>query len=281
MRFSKLVPRFLIGLFAIFLLVPAVWSLIPRQEKILDDLAGADIVYLGETHDSREDHKAQLEIIQRLHARDPRIAIAFEMFQRPFQDYLDEYITGSIDEERLFEKTEYDDRWGFDREFYAPILRFAREKKLPLIALNTPTEITRKVARGGLESLSPSEMTYIPPKAEIRTDNEVYRQKIRAVYERHTGGNSRGFENFFLAQVLWDETMAEAIADFYRQNPKVQIIVLAGEGHIVYGYGIPDRVKRRLGDRVQTRSVLLGYDEQLWQRGKPADYYWEDPERRE
>lgn len=165
----------------------------------------------------------------------------------------------------------------FDWEFYAPILRLAKAKKLPAIALNTPTEITRKVAREGLESLSTSEMTYIPPKSEINQDNEEYRQQILAVYQQHTGGKSQGFDRFFLAQVLWDETMADAIAKFWQAHPEYQIIVLAGKGHIAYGYGIPSRVQRRLGDRVSQRSVFLGDAPQSSpeETKKPADYFWQ------
>ncbi|NJN62127.1 MAG: ChaN family lipoprotein [Coleofasciculaceae cyanobacterium RL_1_1] len=54
------------------------------------------------------------------------------------------------------------------------------------------------------------------------------------------------FDRFFAAQVLWDETMAEAIAQAYRDDPDRQIIVLAGRGHIAYNFGIPSRVQRRV-----------------------------------
>ena len=42
-----------------------------------------------------------------------------------------------------------------------------------------------------------------------------------AVYQEHSQnghGNSVGFENFLAAQVLWDETMAEAIANLKSFN---------------------------------------------------------------
>ncbi|MFM7788781.1 MAG: ChaN family lipoprotein, partial [Microcystis panniformis] len=118
---------------------------------------------------------------------------------------------------------------------------------------------------------------YIPPKSEIKQDNEEYRQQILAVYEQHTGGSSQGFDRFFLAQVLWDETMADAIAKFWQAHPEYQIIVLAGKGHIAYGYGIPSRVQRRLGDRVSQRSVFLGDAPQSSpaETKKPADYFWQ------
>ena len=261
-----------------------------NQQKILHELVKADIVYLGETHSSPEDHKAQVEILQALYqqklelAKDgnaPRIAIALEMFQRPDQSVLDQYIAGKITEEQLVEQSDYEERWGFPWEYYAPILRFARANQLPVLALNTPTEVTRKVASSGLESLTPAERKYIPPLSEIRTDNADYRQMVQKTYEQHhqSGhGNSSSFERFFTAQVLWDETMAEAIAHFVQAHPAHQVVVLAGQTHIVYGYGIPSRVARRLNNhQLIQRSVLFDASQKKQsQREKTrADFFWE------
>jgi uncharacterized iron-regulated protein len=229
--------------------------------QLLPELTKADVVYLGETHDSPQDHQNQLKIIQELYQRRSKIAIGMEMFQRPYQNVINQYLAGKITEKELIEKTEYKKRWGFSWENYAPILRFAKEKQIPVIALNTPSEITRKVARQGLQSLTPSEQQFIPPLSEIHTDNEEYRQKLLASFQQHqTGGhgNSNNAEQFFQAQVLWDETMAEGIANFIKTNQNHQILVLAGQGHIAYGYGIPSRVARRLKNQPLTqRSILL------------------------
>lgn len=251
-----------------------------QQQQVLQELRKADVVYLGETHTSVEDHQAQFEIIRELHRQNPKIAIAMEMFQRPYQSAIDRYLRGELTEEQLVEQTEYNQRWGFPWEYYAPILRFARENQLPAIALNTPTKVTRKVARQGLESLTEKERQYIPPLDEIRTDNAEYRQMVRESFEQHmTGGHGSSvkFENFFLAQVLWDETMAEAIAEFIKANPDYQVVVLAGQGHVVYGYGIPSRVARRLGDRelVQRSLLFLSAEEVRYPRESAiADYFW-------
>lgn len=244
---------------------------------VLEELARARVIYLGETHNKPEDHAAQLQIIKDLHERNPRIAIAMEMFQRPFQRYLDRYIANDLSEEKLRENTEYKDRWGYPWENYAPVLRFAKANRLPVIALNAPTEIVRKVARRGLNRLSRDEQRYIPPLAEIRTDDPAYRQVIQEIYEQaHQGkGNSSDFERFFQAQVVWDETMADGIARFVQANPDFQVIVLAGQGHIAYGYGIPSRVARRLDNIVQ-RTILLNPSEPTPPRGEQAaaDLFW-------
>ncbi|MDF0554120.1 ChaN family lipoprotein [Kamptonema sp. UHCC 0994] len=254
------------------------------SQEILQQLAAANIVYLGETHDSLEDHQAQLKIITELYWQNGKVAIALEMFQRPFQSAIDQYLAGKITEAELIEQSQYNQRWGFPWEYYAPILRFAKENKLPVLALNTPTEVTRKVAREGLENLTAEEREYIPPASEIRTDNAEYRQIMLEIYQQHASGglgSSAGFDRFFLAQNLWDETMAETVAQFVIAKPDYQVVVLAGKGHIVYNYGIPSRVARRLSTRkLIQRSVLFfsATDSSLPTGDRIADFIWKHAE---
>lgn len=262
---------------------PAQPTLTYSVPTALADLAAADVVYLGETHDSRADHAAQLQLIQALYAQNPELAIGMEMFQRPYQEAIDQYLAGTLSEADLRQRTEYDQRWGFPWAYYAPILRFAKEHQLPVLALNTPTEVTRRVAQKGLDALTNWDRQWIPPVEEIRTDNAAYQQFLRPIYDDfHQGhGSSQGFENFFLAQVLWDETMAEGIANFLHANPTHQVVVLAGQGHVVYGYGIPDRVMRRFPPEreLTQRLVLLNPASEFETMGdRPAaDYFWFSP----
>lgn len=232
-----------------------------RRSQLFQQLAKAKVIYLGETHDSAEDHRLQLEIIQQLYKKNSKLAIALEMFQRPYQSVVNDYLAGKITEQELLDKSEYKQRWGYPWQYYAPIVQFAKTKKLPVLALNTPTEITRLVAKNGLSSLTPAQSKFIPPISEIRTDNAEYRQLMLEIFQQHQAdaqGNSKGFEKFFQAQVLWDETMAEGIAKFIQTHPGYQVVVLVGQGHIVYNYGIPSRVARRLKSSPLTqRSVIL------------------------
>lgn len=246
-------------------------------QTVIQQLAKSRVIYLGETHDSKEDHQAQIELLKALHQQNPKLAIGLEMFQRPFQSGLDRYLAGAITEEALRESTEYDQRWGFPWEFYAPIVAFAKENQLPIVALNAPTEVTRKVSRQGLNSLTPQEQRYIAPIAEIRLEPTRYRDRLRKIFDSFHSrkGNNRGFERFFEAQVLWDETMADAIAQFLKKNPDRQMVVLAGQGHVVYGDGIPNRVARRLPN-IKQSIVLLNPSEELLQESAIADYFWKN-----
>ena len=248
-----------------------------NQQQVLQSIQTAGIIYLGETHDRLADHQAQLAIIQTLHSKNPRMVIALEMFQRPYQVWL----SGALSEAQLLAQTQYPKRWGFDWNFYAPIFRFARAKDLPLLAINTPSEITRKVARSGLNSLQQEDFEWIPPRAEIDLGSESYRKRMRETYESfHQGkGNSDGFERFFEAQVLWDETMAAAIAQYWLKYPDRPIVVLVGQGHVLFGDGIPSRVARRLKaagrkDWKQT-TVLLNPSEEIKTKSpQAADFFW-------
>lgn len=259
----------------------AVISVRSRQpvtpNSLLQEIARSNVVYLGETHDSSKDHQAQLEIIQKLYQLKPDLVMAMEMFQRPFQSVLARYLAGDLTEAELITLSQYNQRWGFDWELYAPIVRFAKEKRLSIVALNTPTEVTRKVARSGLESLTPQDFRFIPPRSAIVLEPESYRERLRQIYEESHQGktNSVAFDRFFQAQVLWDETMAERIAQILQKQSDSLVIALVGQGHLLYGDGIPSRVTRRL-PKVSQVSILLNPSQELTETSEKAiaDYFW-------
>ena len=263
--------------------------------QMLDDLAQADVVYLGETHHQLLDHQMQQVLIEGLYHRylanaaDSRppgsFAIALEMFQRPFQPLLDQYIAGDISEADLREQSEFDIRWGFPWEYYAPILRFAQAHRIPLLALNAPAEITTQIARQGISSLSEEQLQWISPLSELDLSEPDYAQLLQRFYEEiHANhSNSSDFDQFFLIQTLWDESMADGIANFLKSQQRAQVLVLAGQGHIVYNFGIPNRVARRqiqMSESITQRTILLSpeVDGFALDTSVPlADYLWFAP----
>ena len=225
-------------------------------EQIIPALAEERVVFIGEQHTRYDHHLTQLEIIRRLHALHPQMAIGMETFQQPFQRYLDEYIAGSISEQEMLSATEYYRRWRLDYRHYAPILRYAREHRLPLVALNVPTELTREVGRVGIEGLNEEDRQQLPDK--IEPADEDYRQRLKAVFEHHPYQDGQSFEHFLEAQLLWDEGMAERAAAYLMEHPDHHLVVIAGNQHVAWGSAIPHRLQRRLS--VPTASVLNSWD---------------------
>jgi len=231
------------------------------------------VVFVGETHDLYGHHLAQLQVIKALHQKHPDLAIGMEMFQQPFQQYLDAYIDGRIDEAEMLRKTEWFDRWRYDFRHYKPILDYAKRHKIPVIALNIPFELKDRVSQVGLKGLTAEERARIP--ADMDDSDMEYRERLRTVFHRHAGGGTRnGFERFVQVQLLWDESMAERAARYLQEHPERRLVVLAGGGHLMYGSGIPNRVKRRVD--VETAIILPG-DKQPVRPGM-ADFLIYPPE---
>jgi uncharacterized iron-regulated protein len=213
--------------------------------EIMAQVADKKVIYIGETHDRASHHVMELEVIKDLHRRGKMIAIGMEMFQRPFQKVVDEYIEGRIDEREFLKGTEYFKRWGYDYHLYRPILDFARSEKIPVIALNQRQEMVDKVFENGLDSLSEEERKSVPSRMDF--SDEAYKRRLEKIFQEHKDIGKRNFNFFFQAQILWDETMSEAIDEFLKGHPDGQMVVLAGSGHLEYGSGIPRRTVRRNG----------------------------------
>lgn len=213
-----------------------------RLDTIINDIYEKPIIYVAELHDSYAEHKVQLAVIMGLYEKGRKFAIGMEMFQKPFQKAINDYISGAINEKEFLKNSQYFKRWEFDYNLYREVIDFAKAKKIPVAALNLRSEIVDKVSRGGLDALTVEEKSEIP--ADMDMAAEEYRKRLKKVFEGHEEFGSGNFEYFYQSQILWDETMAHSINEFLRENPDYQMVVLAGVGHIMYASGIPQRAYR-------------------------------------
>jgi uncharacterized iron-regulated protein len=230
---------------------------LPTLEETLPLLSEQRLVYIGETHDQYSHHLAQLEIIRYLHQQDPGLAIGVEFFQTPFQPQLDAYVAGELDERQLLISTQYYKRWGYDYRLYAPIVRYAREHGLPLIALSAPSELVDAVRERGIEGLGSAERAALP--ARLDRDDREHEERMRHIHSMHAHGTSGddGFKRFMDVQLLWDEVMAQRASDHLLEHPDRRLVILAGSGHIAFRSGIPRRVERHVG--ISGAVVLIGW----------------------
>lgn len=226
-------------------------------------LRAARVVYVAEAHPNPHHHAVQAAIVDRATRAGLAPSVGLEMIQRPFQAPLDAWRANQRTEDELLAGVEWADRWGFEFGLYRWVFDHARVRGLPLVALNAPRELTRKIARQGLAALSPEEKAALP---ELVLTDEAHRAFVRRAFEGHTtGGHAMppdAFERFYTAQVTWDETMASAIAEHLAaRGPDARMIVLAGLGHVARGLGIPARAARRgVGAQLTIVPVVLGDD---------------------
>lgn len=225
------------------------------KEELFSFLLRSRIVYIGETHDNLDHHRVELEIIKAMDRAFPgRIAIGMEMFTRPSQPYLDRWIMGKLPEEEFYRV--WLKEWGIDYGYYRGIMEYARERRIPIIALNAPEDLVDEVREKGLDGLPQERRKELP---EIDRSDPYHRAFFKAYYMAH---GRKGFERFYEVSLLWEETMAETIASYLRskEGKGKRMIVIAGSGHVKYGMGIPRRVFRRLQEPYTI--VLLNVDKE-------------------
>lgn len=211
---------------------------------VMTKLLNKRVIYVGESHTRYEDHKLQLRVIRELHALGRNVAIGMEMFPHSAQQSLDNFIAGTITENEFLKQSNYFKVWSFDYRLYREIINFARANNIPVIALNIDKEKVSKVyQQGGMAGLSPEELSTLPVDRDL--DIPGYRKRIHEVYDFHPGRTEKQFSGFFQSQAIWDEIMAQTIADYVASHPDRQMVVLAGNGHVLKDTAIPPRVARR------------------------------------
>ncbi len=234
------------------------------DSELAKQLQNARIVLVGETHTNYGHHLNQLSIIRQTHQKwGGVLSIGLEMIQQPYQQYLDDYIAGKITEREMLRATEWYSRWRYDFRLYRPIFDYAKQHKIPLVALNIPQDITRKISKQGIENLSVSERKLLP-KLIDKSDTE-YAARLKKIFGQHSHGkvfNQKGFDKFVEAQLAWDEGMAFAASKYLKQNPKRRMVILAGSGHLINRSGIPNRLERQLElPKDKLTVVILSHDE--------------------
>jgi uncharacterized iron-regulated protein len=209
-------------------------------DDMMADLNRHQIVFVGEQHTNASHHSIQLKIIQASFQSNHDLAVGMEMFDRSYQEVLDFWSAGVLDEHAFLRKTHWYANWRYDFALYRDILLFIQQNRIKLVGLNLPFYIPSRIRVGGIESLSVSDKRYLPK--EIDTTNTAHQNYAKTVFEQHHFTHHTTFDDFYMVQCVWDEIMAESIA-VDLGNKKV--IALLGNGHIQYKYGVPDRTFRR------------------------------------
>jgi len=217
-------------------------------EGMMEMLSGARLVSVGETHDNLNDQRVALAVIRELHRRFPgKLAIGMEMFRAPQQGALDRWVKGELTELEFLKESKWYQSWGYDFSAYRDILRFARENRIDVIALNPSKEVQEAVRRTGVDNVPEALRPELPETGET---DPWQREVLRGVFGGHAGhgGGEESFDSFLRVQLLWEETMAERVVD-YLKSPRGEgkrMVTITGGWHVKYGFGLPKKVVRRL-----------------------------------
>ncbi len=216
-----------------------------EQAQMLEAIGNTRVIFIGETHDNQASHQLQLDVLQGLFQKNPgKLALAMEMFTPEQQPVIDLWSAGKLEEKKFLRQVGWFKNWRMNFALYRPLLAFCRDKNIPIIGLNAPKSLVRKVGRTPLDKLPDSLRSKLP---ELDFSDRYQRAMTTSIYSGHSMGQAMQ-DGFLRVQTLWDETMARNLAD-YLQSPAGQgrqLVAIAGGNHVRYGFGIPRRLHRRL-----------------------------------
>ena len=245
---------------------PGVWAdgtgMAVEPVPLLRRIAEAPVVLLGEQHDKPDHHRWQLHTLAGLHALNPDLAIGMEMLPRRLQPVLDRWVAGELTEGEFLRETDWRSVWGFDPQFYLPILQFARLHRLPVVALNVERSLVSRTARNGWAAIPEADREGVGTPAP---PTEAYRNRLTETLAAHDRSEARAAsddapnkaaQRFIEAQGVWDRAMAEKIAETRRATGR-SVIGILGEGHVARRDGVPHQLAD-LG--IRDSAVLLPWD---------------------
>ena len=182
--------------------------------KMLAQLAQADVVLFGEQHNDPIAHWLELQVARDLAQRKQgQLVLGFEMFERDVQPQVEQYNTGELTDQAF----EADSRpWPNYTTDYKPLLQLARQQKLRVVGTNVPRRYATQVAKGSLSALNAlpdTEKAWLAP-LPITVDFELPGYKNMQAMFGGSATHASGVQNIIQAQALKDATMAY----FIRQN---------------------------------------------------------------
>jgi len=217
-------------------------------DQAADALKDYDVIFVGEFHDHIANHLAEMALLRAIHERAPKLALSMEQFERDRQQKVDDYLAGKIGEETLTSGL----GWKNYAEAYRPLVEYAKDNHLSVIAANAPQSIVRCIAKEGAGFLSnlPADRRDLAA-AELHAENGPYKQKfLRFAGDdaAHGGVGEKAkqqIENNFVAQIVRDDTMAESIAKFLGANPGYRVLHVTGAFHVEEKLGTIERLRLR------------------------------------
>lgn len=227
-------------------------------DRMIAELKGIRIIYVGETHDSLPMHDVEFKVLEALYAQDRDLGVGLEMLPVACQKTLNRWSLGLLTKEEFIREVGWYVHWNFNFGFYEKIFDFAREHRLPVYALNAPREVITKIRMRGWDALTAEEKAYFPGAPDLT--NQDHRALIRAVFETADlppqmkgAGLDMVFDDLYRSQSAWDVVMAANTLRGAEMEGR-RMVVFAGSGHLLYNLGINRRAFER--SRLAFRTVI-------------------------
>jgi len=232
---------------------------------LIDKLAEADALLLGEQHDNPDHHRMQARIARELAARGRRLVVVFEMIDNGQQSLLDGFLAGRPrDAAALGDLLGWEQSgwpaWAQYRPIADAVLAQPNPPAKPIRPANLPIATARDIARNGLTAKGLDAALAETLRQAAARDPAVLAAHGEAIRDSHCGMlPDSALAPFALAQYARDSVMADSIAAASRDAPGALVLLIAGNGHARHDVGVPLHLARlRPGLKVLSMGLLEG-----------------------
>ncbi|GBG63408.1 hypothetical protein CBR_g38031 [Chara braunii] len=262
------------------------------KARVWKTLTSARVIYLGESERSPDpdDRLLELNITAQLRElcstegeEERPITLVLQRFHRPMQEHLNLYISGKLSDDELRAAVMH---WPAGRwEECLPLLHYARENGIRLVAGGVPDMVLRNVEAHGVKALSDRDRRkYVPPLGgggvvvpgwERSSSLQEKLLPYKASLPRGPGPSK-----FAQARLLVDHTMAMTIVEVLADAKQQGIVVaITGASHVQFGAkgrAIPMRVAQKMKGISQVVVMLNPERQRSRVEGElpEADFLW-------
>lgn len=227
-------------------------------KDLVMEMNNYDVVFFGEEHNDSVTHYLQFELFKGLYAAfGDKTTLSMEMFETDCQLVLDEYLNDQIREKNFTKEAR---AWPNYRN-YKPLIEFAKEKKLKVVAGNAPARYVNMAARKGrnsLNDLSSSAKSFLPPLPYDTASGAYYTKFMEVMSDGAATGakttdsskkaspvsNPMMPKHIVHSQSLWDASMAYSISKVFKKNKQAKVLQLNGRFHSDGGMGAVTQLRK-------------------------------------
>ncbi|WP_346685783.1 ChaN family lipoprotein [Megamonas hypermegale] len=204
-----------------------------------------DVVFFDEYHDQSSIHQAEFDFFKALYTQNPDMILSMEMFERDVQSVMNEYLQDKITEEEFLA---YSRPWDNYLPDYKPLVEFAKENSIFVLASNIPRRMAAQYAKTGDFSLiSETDKKYLPQKHLVEYGayyNKFKNYMVQGQDSRPMMMTPERIELFYKAQCLKDDTMAESINLFLAEHKNTKVLHVQGAFHGDEHLGVVEKLNK-------------------------------------
>jgi arsenite methyltransferase len=243
-----------------------------ETESFLDSVAKCRLVFLGEIHSVPQIVAMQAAVMQKMASLPGTLHVVFEHFSFEMQEILEDYQAQKIHFDEMVVRYKQIGTEGHNLQPYKPLLEYIKEAQgsVKLHAGFLPRTYARQLMNESEAAALTSAAKWLKPNTTSLEGTAFHYNLFESMLSGrniHDGNPPVDkFQKIFKAQLLKDVAMAHKINTLIRESDDEndRFLVIAGNGHLAYYQGVPERVLGEHPHLINTCCLIISHE---WDQG--------------